>query len=75
MKTKDTLEEIPQIHGRRLPKKVLDWHKKEVEKVLDRVEYLLKDHYWDTFSDEKTILFKHFEFILSKLRKEYEKKS
>jgi len=36
--------------------------------TLEEVENFFKDHYWDSFEQEKSLLMKHLDFIINKLK-------
>jgi len=43
--------------------------RKQLEReIIKKIDYIFKDHYWDSFEPDRELLLKHWKFILDLLR-------
>ena len=42
--------------------------KPSLSKDTQKIDYIFKDHYWDSFEPDRELLLKHWKFILDLLR-------
>ena len=47
----------------------LESERKQLEReIIKKIDYIFKDHYWDSFEPDRELLLKHWKFILDLLR-------
>ena len=65
----DVIEEVQKLYFEAISQELAKARQEEREKTIKELNRLINDHYWDSLTNDKYLIKKHFEGILSQLNK------